>query len=77
MNPGERLQAPGYNNVLNNIFCISVVLNNPYIIFISKNQNILDFSYLPMRGSKTKVHIYVYATIGSKQTSLKLVTLMK
>jgi hypothetical protein len=27
-------------------------------------------AYLPTRGSKTKVHMYVYATIGSKQTRL-------
>jgi len=25
---------------------------------IKTNQNILDFSYLPTRGSKTKVHTY-------------------
>jgi len=34
-------------------------------------ENILDFLYLPTRGSKTKVHLY----IGSKQTILKLETL--
>ena len=41
-----------------NLYCISVVLNNPYIILINKNKNILDFSYLPTCGSKTKVHMY-------------------
>jgi len=36
-----------------------VVLNNniiPYIILIKKTHNILDFSYLPTRESKTKVY---------------------
>ena len=34
-------------------------------------------SILTNSGSKTNPQIYEYATIGSKQTSLKLVTFMK
>jgi hypothetical protein len=46
-------------------------LNNPYII-LKKKQHFRLYQHV---GEKR--HTYVYARIGSKQTSLTLVTLMK
>ena len=40
-----------------------------------RKNGILGFSYLPTRGSKTRVH--TYAKTRSQQTSLQLVALMK
>jgi len=54
-------------------------LNNPYIYIynIDKNKpNHFRFFISPNTWVKPE-SIYVYATIGSKQTSIKLVTLMK
>ena len=51
---------------------ISVVLNNnniiPYIILI----NILDFSYLPTRGSKTKVYTNKPKIRNTHEITLKI-----
>ena len=51
------------------ILYLRVVLNNPYIILINKKKTHFIFFISPNMWVKNESHMYVYAAIGSKQTS--------